>query len=225
MDDFEIKTSKDGFTLKLWRGERMCLLGFDVEQPEDDFVGFAVECWTPGDPDFHPLKNRLTFDPMPGAPAAGGGNGTAVTGDFQFSTLEAPFQKFRWVHFPHDPKPGIYKYRATKMHMPSDGTIAKGVTLELEIDLNPVTYDGFLDVGFTRNFASSQAFVEKFGAENLKDIGSKLIQTKPKMVWTLAKCQEISTNGLVSRHTICSSTCSKRQLMIRQLSWMYSLMI
>ena len=178
MDDFEIKTSKDGFTLKLWRGERMCLLGFDVEQPEDDFVGFAVECWTPGDPDFHPLKNRLTFDPMPGAPAAGGANGTAVTGDFQFSTLEAPFQKFRWVHFPHDPKPGIYKYRATKMHMPSDGTLAKGVTLELEIDLNPVTYDGFLDVGFTRNFASSQAFVEKFGAENLKDIGSKLIPDK-----------------------------------------------
>ena len=41
MDDFEIKTSKDGFTLKLWRGERMCLLGFDVEQPEDDFVGFG----------------------------------------------------------------------------------------------------------------------------------------------------------------------------------------
>ena len=35
--------------MKLWRGERMCLLGFNVEKPEEDFVGFAIECKEPGE--------------------------------------------------------------------------------------------------------------------------------------------------------------------------------
>ncbi len=29
MDAFENSDSKEGFTMKLWRGERLCLLGFD----------------------------------------------------------------------------------------------------------------------------------------------------------------------------------------------------
>ena len=33
MSDFETKKDKDGFTCKLWRGERMTLLGFDVAEP------------------------------------------------------------------------------------------------------------------------------------------------------------------------------------------------
>ena len=44
MNDFETSDTKDGFSMKLWRGERMCLIGFDVDQPEPDFVGFAIEC-------------------------------------------------------------------------------------------------------------------------------------------------------------------------------------
>jgi hypothetical protein len=86
-----------------------------------------------------------------------------VTGARLFSSLDAPFQKFRWVHFPHDPKVGTYRYRVTKMHMPQDDVLKKGTAIELDISLDPVTYDGFLDVGFTRNFASSQAYAERFG--------------------------------------------------------------
>ena len=41
MDDFTASASKPNFRMKLWRGERMCLLGFDVAAPEPDFVGFA----------------------------------------------------------------------------------------------------------------------------------------------------------------------------------------
>ncbi len=48
MNDFENMDTKDGFSMKLWRGERMCLLGFDVAEPEPDFVGFAIECRSPG---------------------------------------------------------------------------------------------------------------------------------------------------------------------------------
>ena len=54
--------------------------------------------------------------------------------------------------------------------------LKKGTALELEISLDPVTYDDFLDIGFTRNFASSQAFVERFPpATNMDAIGKKII--------------------------------------------------
>jgi hypothetical protein len=147
----------------------MCLLGFDVTEPEEDLVGFAVEYKEPGASDFQPLRNRLAFsyDVPPEV---------AVTGDKQFSSLEAPFQKFRWLHFPPVVKNGVYTYRATKMHMPQDLVLKKGQSITLKISLDPVTYSGFLDIGFTRNFASSQAFREKLGdPANIDAIGAKII--------------------------------------------------
>ncbi|MFL6541246.1 MAG: phospholipase D-like domain-containing protein [Chthoniobacterales bacterium] len=161
MSAFEIRKTRGGFAMKLWRGERMCLLGFDVEKPEEDFVGFAIECREPGGKEFVPLRNRLAF-------SYDRAEGEQVTGDRQFSSLAAPFQKFRWVHFPPEVKSGTYTYRATKMHMPQDNVLKKGTSLTATLSLEPVTYHGFVDVGFTRNFASSQAFREKLG--NPKDI-------------------------------------------------------
>jgi phosphatidylserine/phosphatidylglycerophosphate/cardiolipin synthase-like enzyme len=161
MSDVSVFNEVGGFRVKLWRGESACLLGFDVDEPEDDFVGFAVEFRQPGGTDFENLCNRLSFDP----PAA-------VDGFRNFPTLQAPLQTFRWVHFPWDSKIGgseIYTYRVTKMHMPADGTSTKGLSIELPIELGPVTIPGFLDVGFTRNFASSQAFEDKkarYGFDN-----------------------------------------------------------
>lgn len=145
--------SKDGFHLKLWRGERMCLIGMDVDAPEADFVGFSIEVLHPGGTDFQPLRNRLAFS----YPA-----GSTVNGDVQFLSTEAPFQKFRWVHFPYDPIDGLYSYRVTMMHMPTDGSLVAGTQLVANINLNPVTHPGFLDIGFTRAFASSQAYRDKF---------------------------------------------------------------
>jgi hypothetical protein len=173
MSAIEISDSKNGFTMKPWRGERMCLLGFDVNAPEADLVGFAIEVKGPHDRDFVPLPNRLAFSYD--RPAT-----VAVTGKRQFSSLKNPFQKFRWVHFPLDPEDGDYRYRATKMHMPVDGDPKPGTSIELALSLDPVTYPGFLDVGFTRNFASSQAFLEKFkDAGNIDEIGKTVIPDDP----------------------------------------------
>ena len=167
MSAFEKRKSKDGFNLKLWRGERMCLLGFDVEQPEADFVGFAIEFKAPGSAKFEPLLNRLAFSYPPGE---------AVDGDRKFPSTEAPFQKFRWIHFPQDVKNGTYTYRATKIHMPKDAQLKKGTAITLSISLAPVTYHRFLDVGFTRNFASSQAFRERLGnPKNINKVGATII--------------------------------------------------
>jgi hypothetical protein len=164
--DFENQNSKNGFAMKTWRGERMCLIGFDVDVPEPDLVGFSIEVKEPGANAFEPLRNRLTFSPAP-AP---------VNGDRQFPSTNSPFQKFRWVHFPFDPRPGTYTYRGTKIHMPTDGTVKRGTSIDLDISLAPVTFDNFLDVGFTRNFASSQAFRDKFNdPPDINKIGKLII--------------------------------------------------
>jgi phosphatidylserine/phosphatidylglycerophosphate/cardiolipin synthase-like enzyme len=173
MSKFEKHKTQKGFTMKLSRGERMCLLGFDVDAPEEDFVGFAIECKAPGATAFEPLYNRLAFSYDTAA-------GETVNGDRNFPSLEAPFQKFRWIHFPWEVKDGVYRYRATKMHMPKDNQLKKGTTITLDISLNPVTYHGFLDVGFTRNFASSQAFVDKLGnPKNINKVGATIIPSDP----------------------------------------------
>jgi len=171
METFHNEDSKDGFSMKLWRGERMCLAGFDVDHPEPDFVGFAIECKPPKAKAFEPLLNRIAFSYD--KPLA-----KAVTGakQKQFPSTEQPFQKFRWVHFPRDPKEGTYTYRATKMHMPKDDVLKKGTSITLNLSLDPVTYHDFLDVGFTRNFASSQAFRDRFPKdEDMDKIGSQII--------------------------------------------------
>lgn len=133
----------------------MCLIGMDVKDPTDDFVGFAIEVKAPGASSFVPLNNRLAFSYT--APVK-----EAVTGARWYSSLEAPFQKFRWIDFPNDPKGGDYEYRVTEMHMPRDGQIEKGISTSAGITLDPVIYNNFLDVGFTRNFASSQAYADRY---------------------------------------------------------------
>lgn len=169
MNDFEASATKAGFSMKLWRGERMCLLGFDVDQPEPDLVGFAIQYKEPGASRFKSLNNRLAFA-YPKAALK------AVTGARLFPSTRAPFQKFRWLHFPPQPRPGIYRYRATKMHMPKDNVLKRGTSIELEISLDPVTYANFLDIGFTRNFASSQAFVDRFPkVTKIDEVGKQLL--------------------------------------------------
>src|SRR5512133_3559742 len=124
MSDFENQARQNGLCMKHWRGERMRLLAFDVEKPEPDFVGFAIEVKNPNANKFTALRNRIAFS-YPNSVEK------AVTGARQYSSLEAPFQKFRWLHFPKDPKPGLYTYRGTKMHMRPDGTLVRGDFIEL----------------------------------------------------------------------------------------------
>lgn len=164
MSDFFNAGQQGSLHVKLWRGERMCLVGMDVPQPEADFVGFAIESRSPAAGDYSPLRNRLAFAYAPGS--------AGVDGYRNFDSREAPFQKFRWIHFPHDPKAGKYLYRVTKKHMNAAGKLVAGDRVEdLDISLDSVTYGGYLDVGFTRNFASSQAYNEKYGG-NAKVIPS-----------------------------------------------------
>ena len=59
MNDFTNTVTSKSLTLKLWRGERMCLLGMDVTNPEPDFVGFSIEVRSPGSPGLSPCATAL----------------------------------------------------------------------------------------------------------------------------------------------------------------------
>ena len=149
-NDFEKKASADGLTVKLYRGEGVCLLAFDLAKAiaTDDFAGFSIEVKYPGAPKFGALRNRLRFK--------GDTPGTA-----QFSSLQAPFQKFRWVHVPSAVMAGQFEYRVTAQYM-REGQLVAGAQVMASISLAPETIRDFVNVGFTRGFASSQAYRDKF---------------------------------------------------------------
>lgn len=161
VSDFQVtgKNSKALFTLKLHRGDGMCLVAMNWKKgkPPKNFVGFGIESKPPGGDSFFSLNNRIAFPDANGA-----------VNPLQLSTLVSPIQKFRWVHFPRNANlNGEFVYRVTPIFMDSEDRLSQGEPQEAGIELRRETYPGQANVTFTRGFVSSQAFVdrfEKFGA-------------------------------------------------------------
>jgi phosphatidylserine/phosphatidylglycerophosphate/cardiolipin synthase-like enzyme len=155
-EDFEVLGTNAAapFTLKVHRGDGMALLAMNWRegQPPDDFVGFGIEYKEPEGDRYWALQNRLSF-PGPGGAVDPNRN----------STLRAPIQKFRWVHFPfHADLPGTFVYRVTPVFMNSAGVLSYGDGQEVGIELSRETYPGEANVAFTRGLVSSQAFVDHY---------------------------------------------------------------
>lgn len=153
-DEASLRASKGGLTLRLYRGEGAALLGFNLTRQHlaREFVGFAVEVRYPGSTEWWPLRNRLAFAYPPGSRRS-------------YSSLDAPFQKFRWVHVPREVGNGNFRYRVTTKYMRADDLLVDGPQIEAGVNLAPQTIGNVVDVGFTRGFASSQAYAERFGNE------------------------------------------------------------
>ena len=162
--DFEVVgTNPDAlFTLKIFRGERMVLLGMNwvKDTPPSDFVGFAIEYKEDGSNNFFPVKNRLTFLKNDGS----------VNPDIM-SSLLSPIQKFRWVHFPYfDAKnTSNITYRVKPVFMDDTHQLSYGDSQEASIMVAEDTYPGELNVAFTRGFVASQAFVDQFAEDGKID--------------------------------------------------------
>lgn len=149
--------NKAKFTLKIHRGDGMVLLAMNWRngEPPNDFVGFAIEYKEPKSDVFWPVKNRIGFPGQRKKPS-----------DPSISSLRAPFQKFRWVHFPvHANKYGEFRYRVTPIFMDTRGTLSRGEPQEASMELMRETIPGKLNVAFTRGYVSSQAFVEQFAPD------------------------------------------------------------
>ena len=146
----------DGFSFSAYWGDGALLLAFDLDEArQKDLAGFAVE-YT--DPDGHtfPVLNRLNF--------AQALTSATTPEQRQFTpTSEAPLQKFHWVHFPPDVKPGTFTYKATAMlfQTGSETALTPGPSAEVEVTLVPPGPTPF-QLGFTRGYVSSQAYAEEF---------------------------------------------------------------
>jgi hypothetical protein len=153
----ETRSSHDGLSLTMHRGDEAVLLAFDLEQQRTPHLaGFAVRLITP-DGESHQLLNRLNF----ATPITR--NTTQEERQFHPSN-EAPFQKFRWIHVPTQIVPGPYTYEVTAMYFANGGTnLTPGPTTaaSLELDGTPGDFDRF-HLGFTRGFLSSQAYASRF---------------------------------------------------------------
>ena len=78
-------------------------------------------------------------------------------------TLQAPIQKFRWVHFPQNAElAGDFNYRVTPIFMDANDKPTQGPAQQAAIQLARETYPGIANVTFTRGFVSSQAFVDHY---------------------------------------------------------------
>lgn len=144
------------FTLKAHRGEGMLLLAMNWKtgKPPKDFVGFSIEYKEPNGDKYYALKNRLSFLDDNGEPV-----------EDSISSLQAPFQKFRWVHFPRNADlEGNFSYKVKPAFMNVNDELSYGESQIVEIALSRDTYPGKLNVCFTRGFVSSQAFVDKYTA-------------------------------------------------------------
>ncbi len=168
-------STKAPFTLKVHRGDGMALLAMNWRRakPPRDFVGFAIEFREPGSKKFWALRNRIGF----------AGQRTKAS-DPSIESTRAPFQKFRWVHFPGNAeKPGKFTYRVTAMFMDVTGALSKGGTQTASIALMRETIPGKINVAFTRGFVSSQAFVQRFAPDGVistlvPDSGKKGLEFK-----------------------------------------------
>ncbi|RKD90834.1 phospholipase D-like domain-containing protein [Mangrovibacterium diazotrophicum] len=174
------------FTLVAYRGEGMLLLAMNWKagEPPKDFVGFSIEYKEPNGYKYYALKNRLSFLEENGKPSKE-----------SISSLLAPFQKFRWIHFPRNANmKGNFTYRVSPVFMNINNELSYGEPQIVSISLSNETYPNKLNVTFTRGFVSSQAFVNRYESEGgipallptSSKIGLDFTPTHPKAQQALA---------------------------------------
>lgn len=149
-------------SLIAYRGDAKTLLAFNLsKQQSTNLAGFTIQCQPPGQPAYY-LYNQLQFK----TPADHAQDPTEPPR----SSINAPIHKFRWTHVPGavhqgtEPVFGSYTYTVTPRYF--DNGRLKPLDPALSVPVK-IDVDGFskgnLELGFTRGYTQSQAFVNHFG--------------------------------------------------------------
>ncbi len=165
-------SSRNGMTIKLYRGDRTTLMAFDLADGHPDLprlAGFAVKVKPPRGKEEY-IPNRLSF-------STAYTSKTTAADRVWTPSNEAPFQKFRWGHYPSQPAEGVYRYTATAMLFTGKGSAAaprleEGPSVSADIDLLDDGHDKFT-LAFTRGYLSSQAYAERFKNADIRPKGEK----------------------------------------------------
>jgi hypothetical protein len=172
-----VTARRNAFTIKAYPGDFKTLLAFNFDSAADarNLAGFTVRCQPPGQGAYF-LWNRLQFqDPQKHA---------QVSTEDPRSSVNAPFQKYRWVHVPgtnHQglaPAVGDYIYTVTPRFFDgSQSMLSLNDTLSATVTV-PVTpfRKGSLTLGFTRGYMQSQAFATHFGTTTPIEPAAKPLQ-------------------------------------------------
>jgi hypothetical protein len=149
-DSIQVAAAQNGLTLKAYRGDGGVLVAFDLDQHlTSNLAGFALQCTPPNGPAAY-LLNRLSFD-IPITAAT-----TPQERQWTPSNL-APFQKFRWMHFPADLAPGtlgvnLYKPGQSSGVLTSFAFLKRQVPKQFQAEwgggMGQVIHDKFIVVDF-----------------------------------------------------------------------------
>jgi len=149
--------TEDGLRVSSYAGDGATLLAFNLDRSRiDKLAGFAIKCKTPNRGPYpsneYFLPNRLNLqEPITKEKEAGLTNA---------GSDKAPFQMFHWIHFP-SAGPGGYQYTIYASYFRDDATIELGPSASVHVDLSYHALPG-LEVGLTRGYVSSQAYVDRF---------------------------------------------------------------
>jgi phosphatidylserine/phosphatidylglycerophosphate/cardiolipin synthase-like enzyme len=151
-------------TINILRGDAKVLIACNLEKNDTkNLAGFTFYC-EPGTKTPYYIFNQIQF----AAPS----NHAQVALEPPRSSVNAPIQKFRWLHVPgtlHQKDKvfyGSYKYTVTPRYfkdgqlLPIDKTLSVTVSTVVE----PFR-KGDVELGFTRGFVQSQAFSNRFGKD------------------------------------------------------------
>jgi hypothetical protein len=158
---------KNGFSVRLYRGDAKTLLALNLSKKKSkNLAGFTISC-TPQGKSSYFLYNSLQF--------ADTKNDSQNKKEPPYSSINAPIQLFRWVHVPgtfHQIGQtfyGTYTYTITPRYFDKKNNLTgmdDSLSVSADIMVAPYT-KGNLELGFTRGFVQSQAFVNHFGANAL----------------------------------------------------------
>ncbi len=166
------KTVRQSGELRLvaYPGDNAVLLAMSL--PDDalstdgrNLAGFAIWRTLQGGTE-RPLSNRLAFDkPVTRA--------TTPRQRQWTSSYEAPLQKFRWIDVPPEGFDKPIRYRVMARYFTGNSTeLRDGPSAQIEVAPANVAHQ-FFRVAFTRGYASSQAYAEKFGNKDIRPKGAK----------------------------------------------------
>jgi len=152
-------------TVSAYQGDAKTLLAFDLatDAARQRLAGFTIEVHPPRLAPYY-LDNNLRL-----APSA---VHAQLNSESPFASVNAPIQKFRWVHVPglvHQggtPTFGTYTYVVTPRYFSERAALLPldpSTSVNVDVEVCPFAVGG-LKLGFTRGYVQSQAFVRHFGS-------------------------------------------------------------
>jgi hypothetical protein len=152
-----------GFVIRAYQGDAKTLLAFSLpEEKIKNLAGFTILC-SPKERTPYFLLNQLQLERKD--------DHAQVATEPANSSVNAPIQKFRWLHVPglfHQDDQvffGTYVYTVTPRFFDADGNLLgldKKLSPEVIVEVKPFR-KGDVELGFTRGFVQSQGFINHFG--------------------------------------------------------------